>query len=136
AETTAGAGTYKLSVTSSMDGFGGAGGFAMTMEGAVDTEAGRSRLTTAASSGGPDMDVDAVIDGTAAHLRSDLTTEAGRSAKPSLKAEVGSLGGIGPGTLGPSTQDPTVVLDLLEEVAGPVETVGEEEVRGVATTHV
>ncbi len=50
-------------------------------------------------------------------------------------AEIGRAAGIDVSALTQSGQDPTQAMRQLKAVSGKVETIGREEVRGVATTH-
>lgn len=83
---------------------------------------------------GFDEPMEIVVDGTTAYLRIPMLqaltgTSGWLSATPDeLEAAGGSLGVAG------ASGDPSQLLDTLRGVAGEVEEVGAEEVRGVATT--
>lgn len=139
AESTAAAGTYRVEITSTVEGVPGAGEVRVRMVGAVDIPADRSQMTTTMDGmpGGselPSADLEVVVDGEVVYVRSELLGPVSSGDRPWSKTDLAGLTGVSTSSLGDA--DPAAMLDLLEEVGAEVETVGEEDVRGVATTHV
>jgi hypothetical protein len=122
-------------------GAGGPG--AVAVSGSFDRDAGQAAVDVdlggvlgglAASVPGSDQPLQAVVDGTAVYLRvPGLEPLTGTSGW--VSADVAALAGLDTtGLLGPGGGDPTAVLEMLRGVSDDLETVGTEEVRGVATT--
>lgn len=124
----------------------GTEGISFSATGAVDTAGERLAMQldmgSALAALGPGDDLPAgmdepmelVVDGTTTYLRipflEPLTGTAGwLSASVDDLATTGDAFGFGAGTV-----DPSQILEVLQSVADDVETIGSEEVRGVATT--
>lgn len=125
----------------------GAGRMTTTGSGEMDPRGQRSHLTLKVGTG-PDVVVGAFD-------KSDLTTEiitdrftvythsaqlgqllgAGRRWVKIDAAELSRAAGIDVSSLTQSGQDPTQALRQLRAVSGDIETIGQELVRGVSTTH-
>jgi hypothetical protein len=115
-------------------------------DGAIDPRNQRSRFTlrmtaapdAAAGALGDSFRTDVIGDHLDVYTRSpQLATVLGKG-KRWLKidvAEVSKAAGLDLSTMTQSSQDPSQMLRQLEAVSGDVEKVGEEPVRGVATTH-
>jgi hypothetical protein len=90
--------------------------------------------------GGPEaLRMDMVLDGTVAYMRFPLVTAMLPGAKPWLRLDLVELSkreGLDLGQIQSfSDSDPRRTLDYLRVVSGEIRTVGQERVRGVATTH-
>jgi hypothetical protein len=90
--------------------------------------------------GGSDaLRLDMVLDGTVAYMRFPLLTGMLPGAKPWLRLDLVELSKREGFDLGQiqsfSDSDPRRTLDYLRVVSGEIRTVGQERVRGVATTH-
>lgn len=93
-----------------------------------------------APAGAPtDTRVDAVMDGTVMYMKMPELSQQLPGGKPWLKVDLQAAGeelGLDFGALMQAGgSDPTQSLQYLRGVSGDVETVGEEEVRGVQATH-
>jgi hypothetical protein len=134
--------------------------FAFTGEGAFDAASERASFTLDMSSfasllgglfagakpaGAPDFGdpegwkIDAVMDGHVIYLRFPAMSEQLPGGKSWVRADVlksGRAAGFDFGDFQQFTNnDPRAILDFLRSVSGNIETVGTEELRGVATTH-
>ena len=134
--------------------------FAFTGEGAFDAGSERASFTLDMSSfasllgglfagakptGAPDFGdpegwkIEAIMDGHVMYLRFPAMSEQLPGGKSWVRADLlksGRAGGIDLGDFQQFTNnDPRAMLDFLRSVSGKVETVGTEELRGVATTH-
>ena len=111
----------------------------ITAEGAFDAEALKGRVVSSLDGGSgllaDVVELEAVYDGDTAYVRSGLA-EMFTDGKPWVKLQADELGEAA-GSLGGTLQsDPGAFLDLLTEVGGPIEELGDEVVRGVATRHI
>ena len=122
----------------------GSGAISMSGAGVVDTQTrkGHLTLTTSGGSGLPASARDAtqqlIIDGLRIYVRSPLLASLLPSGVKWLKidaAKVGRAAGIDLAVLAQSAQDPSQSMQVLEAVSGDVKKVGDEQVRGVDTTH-
>jgi hypothetical protein len=134
--------------------------FAFTGDGAFDTTTGRSSFTLDMSSfasllgglfagatqtGGPDFGdpagwkIEAIQDGHVMYVRFPAMTEQLPNGKTWVREDLqrsARASGIDFGDLRQFTNsDPRAMLDFLRAATGEIETVGTEELRGVATTH-
>ena len=134
--------------------------FAFTGEGAFDAGSERASFTLDMSSfasllgglfagakptGAPDFGdpegwkIEAIMDGHVMYLRFPAMSEQLPGGKSWVRADLlksGRAAGIDLGDFQQFTNnDPRAMLDFLRSVSGKVETVGTEELRGVATTH-
>ncbi len=137
---TAGAGTARMSLESTIRGIPDAEGFTSTAEGVVDFEAQRGALTLELPSGtglgGGGLRF--VYDGTLLYLRSPEPTPGVDTEWVSL--DIAQLGQEVTGTdlrqfAQAGSNDPSNALALLKGTADSVEEVGTEDVRGEKTTH-
>lgn len=116
--------------------------FAVTIDGAVDNATKRSRLQMGIDGDGAEIgealggsfSMELVTDDQTVYVRSPLLTRLGKGDKPWLKVDASKWAQSK--SVGPGTQDPGSFLTFLEGVGGTVTTVGREDIRGVATTHV
>lgn len=137
ADRTAEAGTARIGIAQSLVRLGGqAGEVALAGEGVVDLTAKRGRLTLEVAGAGAQAGArgayELIFDGTTVYAQLpgfDLPT-------PWLRIELGELPGMDAAQLEQFAQlDPADGLRLLSAAIDEVETVGEEEIRGVTTTH-
>lgn len=135
-------GTAKVEMDMAIDA--GGQSLSMTASGAMDLDTKLARMTVRMSSADarfPDLgDIEMVMDGFKVYTK--YPPEIARSLtgdKPWAlidAEEMSKAQGVDLGALAQTSgSDPTQVLQYLNGVSGDVETVGEEEVRGVATTH-
>jgi hypothetical protein len=134
--------------------------FAFTGEGAFDAGSERASFTLdmssfasllgglfagATQSGAPDFGdpagwkIEAIMDGHVMYLRFPAMAEQLPGGKSWVREDLlksGRASGIDLGDFQQFTNnDPRAILDFLRSVSGKIETVGTEELRGVATTH-
>ena len=112
--------------------------FTMTAEGVIDYETGHGILKMdmgALGVPGAEGEAEMRLLGPVAYMKMPGAELGGR---PWVKFDLEAMGednqGPVPG-LNPGSNDPRGVLDALRGVSGDVEEVGEEEIRGVTTTH-
>ncbi len=125
----------------------GAGRLSTSGSGVMDTQGQRSHLTLKVTSGpdlvvgafdGSDLVTEVITDGFAVYTHSSRLSQLLGSGRRWVKvnaAKVSEAAGVDVSALTQTGQDPTQVVRQLRAVSGDVETVGEEDVRGVATTH-
>jgi hypothetical protein len=144
AQTTASKGGARIALQQTI-GTAGGGSLSTRGTGVIDSRTQTGRLTLR-TSGGPGLPPalargttqDVIIDRFTIYLRSPLLASVLPSGKRWLKIDVDKLGetiGIDVSMLAQSAQDPSQSMQLLEAVSGDVEKLGEEQVRGVDTTH-
>lgn len=146
AEATAASGGMRIALRQTLT-LPGAGRLTTTGSGVMDTQRRRSHITLKVTDG-PDLVVGAFDQG-------DLTTEVitdrfavythspqlsqmlgqGRKWVKVDSAQLNRAAGVDVSALTQPGQDPGQALGQLNAVSGDVETVGEEKIRGVATTH-
>ncbi len=133
-QATLAAGTANFTISQAVSG-GAQGGQTVQTEGALDFAQGRGRLLVAVpddgvSGGG---EIETVFTTETVYLR---LPEAAGAPTPWVRLVLSELQGL-PGLeqLQEYSSDPSQTLVFLEGVTGEVEEVGEEEVRGAATTH-
>jgi hypothetical protein len=155
----ASSGRYAFSVTTSMPGLGD--GFEITGEGAFETATGKTSMSLDLSAllelfrgfaeafGGSsqmgdldsdDFQLDAILDGTDMYMRFPFLRDQIPGGKEWLKLDLLQAAASTPGldldqVLQFTKNGPQSTLSYLEALSGDIETVGAEEVRGVATTH-
>ncbi|QXC63274.1 hypothetical protein KSP35_11075 [Aquihabitans sp. G128] len=142
--------SQKVAMTMAIEGVPMVGGLEITAKGETDNEAERAHMTLdmgdvfgslgeGTGSGSTDLPagagkVEMVVDGTTVYLRSPLFASLGESSKPWQKIDAEALD-EGGALSGSAQTDPGAFLKFLEG-AGDVSEVGQEELRGVETTHV
>lgn len=111
----------------------------ITAEGAFDAEALQGQLLTRLDGGSGMLadlvELEVVYDGDTAYVRS-AAMEMFTDGKPWLKVQADELVDAASSFGGSLQSDPGAFLDLLTEVGGPVEELGDEVVRGVPTRHI
>jgi hypothetical protein len=153
-------GRFEYSLEMSMPGFGS---FGFDGKGAFDTAAGKSEMQLDLSSffdlmkgmadafgaetdgslgdlDPADFKLDAVLDGTVMYMRFPFLADKIPGGKEWVKIDLQQAAAKVPGLdLDQITQftqnGPQSTLAFLKAVSGPIETIGAEELRGVATTH-
>ena len=143
ADKTQQAGTARMSMDMEMDGPTGL--VTSTAEGAFDMASKRGQMSMemdmeGAPAGTSDMGtIEAVFDGTVIYMKMPALSAQIPGGKPWISFDLQKAGeqlGLDLGALMQSgTSDPTQTLQYLRGASGDVETVGEEEVRGVTATH-
>ena len=143
ADKTQEAGTARIWMDMEMDGPTGL--IKTTADGVMDMAAKQGEMSMEmdmadAPAGTPDMGtIEAVLDGTVIYMKMPALAAQLPPGKPWMSfdlAEAGEQMGIDIGALMQSgSSDPTQSLQYLRGASGDVETVGEEVVRGVQTTH-
>lgn len=116
------------------------GPITMTGEGTFDSKRRVGRMTLDLSgAGGGASEVETIMDGPVVYMKVPGTEDAQSAVKPWLKVDlrrVASRRGVDFGGLEQVNQvDPSRMLAFLRGVSGRVDEIGEEEVRGVETTH-
>lgn len=128
------AGTANFSIAQTITG-GPAGDQTVDSEGALDFEGGRGRVVVSLSDVGLEGggEIETVFEGETIYLR--LPESAG-TPTPWVRLVLSDLEGL-PGLeqLQDFSSDPSQTLGFLQGVDGEIEEVGEEDVRGAATTH-
>lgn len=128
------AGTANFTIAQTITG-GPTGDQAIDSEGALDFEGGRGRVVVALSEVGMEGggEIETFFDGETVYLR--LPESAG-TPTPWVRLVLSDLEGL-PGLeqLHDFSSDPSQTLGFLQGVDGEIEEVGEEDVRGAATTH-
>lgn len=124
----------------------GIGPLEMGGDGVIDTRRQRSRFTlgvtsapdAAAGAFGDEFKTEVISDHLDVYTRMPQLSAVLGKGKRWLKidvAEVSKAAGIDISTMAQSSQDPSQGLRQLKAVSGQIEKVGEEDVRGVSTTH-
>ena len=142
----------RIDMTMQMEGVTGSGDapLGITVKGLYDLESMDAQMTMtidgpmAAGLGGGEIElrmVDGVMYMDVGSLAEMLGGAGGLSLPPGVKwlrldlqemmKSFGGSGGLGL----PDSTDPTKTFEMLRDIAGDIETVGREEVRGVETTH-
>lgn len=148
AEATSKVDSVTMAMTMTMAGLPAVGEATVHYEGAFDNQSGRGSLSMdlgdllgslgslGSSGSGQEMGtIEMVLDGDTVYLKSPLFSMIGGDGKPWLKADAKDLSGDGSSFGGSMQTDPGAFLDFLKGVGGTLETVGREDVRGEATTH-
>lgn len=139
AETTAAVSSEKVWVEVRTTDADGEDVATITAEGAFDAEALRGTLTTRLDGGSGMLadlvELEAIYDGDTAYVRSGAM-EMFTDGKPWVKVQADELVDAASSFGGSLQSDPGAFLDLLTDVGGPVEELGDEVVRGVPTRHV
>ncbi|HUR49159.1 MAG TPA: hypothetical protein VMY88_06470 [Acidimicrobiales bacterium] len=145
-DATAQAGTSRMSMTVSAEpdsstattAAGGAPAFEIKAEGLINYETGHGIMTMDMGAlgipGAPAGDAEMRMLGSVVYMKMP-GSELGN--RPWIKFDLEALGESGAPvpSLNPASNDPRGVLDALRGVSGEVQEVGEQSVRGVATTH-
>jgi hypothetical protein len=140
AATTSAKGGAKLSLRATVTVPGGPP-ITMIGSGVLDPQrkVGRIHMSFAGPAGvGGAMQQEMIVDGFTMYMRVPSLGAGLGSGKKWLKFDVAKAGkalGIDVSQMGSFGQDPSQSLQMLKAVAGDVKTVGEEDVRGVSTTH-
>jgi hypothetical protein len=137
---TAAAGTSQVEMTMEMHLMGQT--VNMVGTGENDLDAQRSHMTMTMESDSPAFpamgDIEVVSDGTKVYMKYPMGfpgAPSGSESKPWVMLDASEAGGAFGGMGQPGSGDPTQYLEFLKGVSGGIETVGDEEVRGVTTTH-
>ena len=120
----------------------GAGGIEMTGDGVIDSRRGVGHVTMrfggGPAAGGKAMTQEMIIDRFTIYMRSALFAAGLKNGRQWLKFDLAKVGkelGFDLSQLAQVGQDPSQSLQMLKAVSGDVKKVGEEDVRGVSTTH-
>jgi len=129
-----------VTVTTSADDDEGNSLFAATASAAFDAGSGRSRLTVSVDDAGIGLgegllDVEIIIDGDAAYVRSGVL-EFLADGKPWAKVESERIGDLTGDLAAQADLGATGLLDLLADVDAELRELGTEQVQGVTTRHV
>ena len=138
---------FTMAIEQSLGGLGAP--LRLTLDGAFDASARRLEMrfdlsALAAAFGGKlgkasDWQMEALLDGTTMYIKLPAPAREATGGKPWVKADIERLAKLRGTSLAqlpsPKSQDPRAVLDALKAVAGKVERIGAETVRGVPTMH-
>ncbi len=138
--------TFKVEIATTLDGLGAGGEVTARGTGEIDRAGKRAHLELDASGaldafgGAGDLvdgagEVEVVVDGDTAYLRSPLYADLTGSDATWVSASAADLADDGPSAI-TGQGDPGGLLALLEGAGGPLEERGREDVRGVPTRHV
>jgi len=144
ADTTVAANGMKVRIDQTMT-LPGMGPFEMGGDGEIDTRNQRSRFSLGLKSApdapagiGDAFTTDVVSDHLDVYTRTPQLSAVLGKGKRWLKidvAEISQAAGIDLSSMAQSSQDPSQMLRQLKAASGDIEKVGEEDVRGVGTTH-
>jgi predicted small secreted protein len=140
AETTSAKGGAKVSMRTTTSIPGG-GALQMTGDGVIDSKRRAGHMTMRFGGlvpGGEAMTQEMIFDRFTIYMRSELFGAGLQSGKKWLKFDLAKVSkglGIDLSQLAQVGQDPSQSMQMLKAVGGEVKKVGEDEVRGVDTTH-
>ena len=140
ADNAAEAGSSRMTMTMTMTGMPGTDEFVTVGRGVFDTEReiGKMTMSMTGMAGMPSMQMDVVSDGMVVYMRVPQMASmlGGKSWIKMDMAAMGEMAGVDIDALSQMGQsDPTQYLAYLRGAADRVEVIGEQELRGIHTTH-